>query len=552
MDDKFYTRIPNKDFDSKLTDTVSEKVDEYVKGKIALAGSIIAVISFLLGFLARYYFSESTRKQIEENVKKISEKISKDNEESQKKLDNLLNDQKEFITSNNHLNNDRITDLNRRFDNLRSMLDNQVQQASLSTNKNISDFQSNTNNRLKQVEEQLTKMVENTQVMVKAVQAAQENLEKVSSDKIDAKFSEAFDFLWADIISGMIDRAKDRGYKGQALIDDFQKLLKRELKITVDLQVKIIDTLMRCYYNTECIENGVDKRYDKMVALIRNYEDKYDLLAETYANAAIGLTNYYELFGTSDLLEAAIANCDKSIQRNRDYGLPYALKMELYSIASTKTREEELKAGYKEEIESLLYLIDRIPSALLKGEFLERLHMDKQLPYLKYHIEQLYLNYAKELTPFRENVIEDLIKNYSRATEYEKKLYLDLLDEGLVVHPNLDDEWKAISYIKGGAVVDLNNNETILTLKASSYLITSSNGYFDQGVIYFLPHLVPYSFLMVATEAKDNFKTVKGIYKLDSTANELTWCVAAEQKERPADFSSTAENDFSIITFSRQ
>src|SRR5207253_3747984 len=188
-----------------------------------------------------------------------SEKLSKDNEDAQKKLDSLLNEQKEFISTNNHLNDDRITDLNRRFDNLRSMLDNQVQQASLSTNKNISDFQSNTNNRLKQVEEQLTKMVENTQVMVKSVQAAQENLEKVSSDKIDTKFSEAFDFLWADIISGMIDRAKDRGYKGQALIDDFEKLLKRDLKITVDLKVKIIDTLMRCFYNTECIENGVDR-----------------------------------------------------------------------------------------------------------------------------------------------------------------------------------------------------------------------------------------------------------------------------------------------------
>ncbi|MCW3111116.1 MAG: hypothetical protein JWQ09_5622, partial [Segetibacter sp.] len=253
IDDKYYTRIPNSDFDSKLNDTVSEKVSDYIKGKIGLAGSILAVISFLLGFLARYYFSESTRKQIEENVKKISEKISKDNEEAQKKLDNLLNEQKEFISTNNHLNDDRITDLSRRFDNLRSMLDNQVQQSALSTNKNISDFQNNTNNRLKQVEEQLTKMVENTQMMVKSVQSAQENLEKANNDKIDTKFSEAFDFFLADFISGMIDRAKDRGFKGLALIDDFQKLLKRDLKITVDLKVKIIDTLMRCYYNTECI-----------------------------------------------------------------------------------------------------------------------------------------------------------------------------------------------------------------------------------------------------------------------------------------------------------
>lgn len=340
LDDKYYTRVPNADFDNKLNQTVADKVGDYIKGKVALSSSIIAVISFLLGFLAKYYFSENTRKQIDENVNKIREKVSKDNEEGQKKLDNLFNQQKEFLTSTNELYDHKIDDLDKRFENFRTAMNDRIQNSVDSTNKIVNVFQINTDGRLKQMEDQFTKMIETTQSMVKAVQATQENFEKVSADKIDNKFAEAFDFLWGDVVGSMMDRAKEQGYNGLNLIADFERILKKELelKVSVELMVKVIDTLMRCYYHTAILENGVDKRYDRMVKLIRDYEDKYQLLPETYANAAIGLTNNYELFGTNDLLDAAIANCDKSVQRNRDYGLPYALKMELYTIAPTKTR----------------------------------------------------------------------------------------------------------------------------------------------------------------------------------------------------------------------
>src|SRR5450432_2332626 len=73
MDEKYYTRIPNKDLDEKLTDMVNNGVGNYIGGKIALVSTIIGIISFLLGFLAKFFFSESTRKQIEDNVKKFSD-----------------------------------------------------------------------------------------------------------------------------------------------------------------------------------------------------------------------------------------------------------------------------------------------------------------------------------------------------------------------------------------------------------------------------------------------------------------------------------------------
>ena len=122
--------------------------------------------------------------------------------------------------------------------------------------------------------------------------------------------------------------------------------------------------------------------------------------------------------------------------------------MEILAIAMMKVREEEMKAKSRHEIEELLYLVDRIPSPLLKGEFLERLLQDKDVPYLKNYIEQLYSDYAKELAPYRENVIEQLVKNYTITNEKEKMLFTNLLQEGLNLHPNLDCRWKADPFYK--------------------------------------------------------------------------------------------------------
>lgn len=548
MDEKFYTRIPNKDLDNRLNELVSDKVGDYIGGKIALSSTIIGVISFLLGFLAKYFFSESTRKQIEEKVSENTVKLNKNNEDAQKKLEVLLNEQKEFINTTNSLNDDRIKDMTLRFDNLRSILESQLQQFSLNTNKNISDFQSNTNTRLKQSDEQLSKMTDGMQLTAKTIQGAQENFEKLSSDKIETKFTETFDFLWGDIISGMIDRAVQKNYNGQSLINDFEKLLNRELKVSIELKISIIDTLMRCYFYT----SKLDKRYEKMVALIRNYEEKkYDLLPETYVNAAIALTNNYELFGTADLREAALSNCDKSILKNRDYGVPYAIKMEILAIALFKAREDK-KAGIKHEIEDLLYLVDRIPSPLLKGEFLERILQDKEVAYLKNYILQLYLDYAKELTPYRETVVEQLVKNYSLTNDKEKKLFSNLLKEGLDVHPNLDGTWKADSFADAGNQIDLTNNEMHLVLSASKYSVSFANGYKETGVIYFLPHLAPFAYSLIPEDGDNKSKLIRGIYTYDHDAGKLGWCFNLPEKERPAEVSSTQQNSFSLIFFSLQ
>jgi uncharacterized protein (TIGR03067 family) len=544
LDETNYTRVPNKDLDDHLGEMINTKVGSYISGKIALVSTIIGVISFLLGYLAKYFFSESTRKQIEDNVKKFSDKISSDNAETQSRLESMLQDQKEYINTNNRLNDDRIKDLGNRFDSFHSNIDNQLQQVTASTNRNIGDFQSNANARLKQSEDQMNKLMETMQQSLSTMKDAQQNYEKQAGENIEAKFSETFDFLWGDIIQGMIDRAVQKNYTGQSLVNDFEKILNKDLNVGVELKIKLIDTLMRCYFYT----TDLPKRYEKMIELIKNYEDKYDLLPQTYVNASIALINNYELYGSADLRESALSNCDKSIQKDRDYGLPYAIKMEFLAIALAKVREDDIKKKIRHEIEELLYNISNIPSSLLKGEFLERLIQDKEIEYLKKYIDQLYSDYVKELTPFRENVMEQLVLNYSKTRDSEKKLFTNMLSEGIDNHPNLNGKWKVNSFIESGKSIDLQDQNMFLTLERSKYTINNSKGFEESGVIYFLPNLLPYSFSMIAEEKDKKIRVVKGIYTFDNSSKVLNMCINNPSQDRPVDLTSTPQNAYSLIS----
>ena len=112
-----------------------------------------------------------------------------------------------------------------------------------------------------------------------------------------------------NVVNAKIDRAADLKYNGKVLVESFEALLEN-LDISRELNIQVIDTMMRCYYHTKD-----DKKYEKMVALIKTYEDRYELLPETYVNAAIAFSNNYELYGTADLRETAMSYCDKSIMR---------------------------------------------------------------------------------------------------------------------------------------------------------------------------------------------------------------------------------------------
>ncbi|MEN9569163.1 MAG: hypothetical protein RL172_394 [Bacteroidota bacterium] len=546
LDDKYYTRVPNKDFDKQLTEMVDKQVGSYFSGKIAFISSLVGLISLLVGYLFRYYQGESTRKQIEISVKDAGDKMRTENSDAQKNLNLQLDTQKTFLADNNKLYNDRLSDISTRIDNIRTALNNQLQQYSSTVDKRIGDFEANIKTQITQLNDQYNTYATDTRSKLEKFETAQQEFVKINTEMLDKKMTETLDFLWGDVIGAMIDRAADRHYEGADLINSFEKLLGTNLKINTDLKIQVIDTLMRCYYHTP----KLDKKYDRMVSLIQTYDDKYELLPQTYVNAAIALTNNYELYGSADLKETAISNCDKSIKRERGYGIPYAIKVEIYLIDLLKARQQADKDTYTKMVDDQLYLVDGIDSPLLKGEFLQRLMLDKAVPFLQKYITALYTSFAKQLMPIRENVVFELVRNYAKATEAEKKMLTGLLQEGLDANSNIDGSWQAVAYEAAGETIALQDTLK-LELKLSDYSFITKDAVIEKGLIYYLPGILqPAAVLLVCEQGANKDKITRGIYQ-QLPGGELQICIGKVSGDRPATFTSGSADGYSLITFNK-
>ena len=545
MDDKFYTRVPNKDFDQRLNDTVDKQVSNYISGRLALISTIVGLMSFLLGYLAKYFFSESTRKQIEESVKAASDTMKNDNADAQKILNTQLDAQKSFVSDNNNLYNDRLGDINTRIDNLRNGLNNQFQNYSSNVDKRISDFEVNIKTQFTQLNEKYSEAAVDNKMKIEKFETTQQEFVKTSTQMLDTKITETLDFLWGDVIAAMMDRAADRKYDGADLVNSFEKLLQTDIKISKDLKIQVIDTLMRCFYSTSKLE----KKYDKMVSLIQNYDGKYELLPQTYVNAAIALTNNYELYGTPELRETAISNCDKSIKREPSYGIPYAVKIEIYMIDLLKSRDDVFKLAIAKQVDDLLYLVNGIDSSILKGEFLQRLILDKTVPFLKKYIDELYISFPLQLAPIRENVVYKLVKNFDKTGDWEKKIMEDLLKEGLMTNPDIDGKWKAVSFLEAGNNVAVDAG-MFLELHSKQYKFSIKETVVESGYVFYFPNIVPNALSLIAVEGNNKDNITRGIYEMKD-AGTLELCLAQPTKEKPVGFISDAENNYSLITLSK-
>jgi uncharacterized protein (TIGR03067 family) len=546
MDDKFYTRVPNKDFDKQLNDSVDSKVSDYLSGRVALIGTILGIISFALGFLTKYFFSESTRKQIEDSVRKASDDMKNDNSDAQKILNTQIEVQKSFVAENNKLYGERLGDISIRIDNLRNGLTNQLQNYSGTVDKRIGDFEANVKTQVTQLNDQFAGFYGDTKSKIEKVESTQLEFVKSTTELIDKKLNESLGFLWEDVVTAKIERTADLKYTGKGVVESFEALLRRNLPISTELNIKLIDTMMRCYYHTKDDKKD-DKKYEKMVSLIKTYEDKYELLPETYVNAAIAFTNNYELYGTADLRETAISNCDKSIKRDRSYGIPYSVKVEIYMIDLLKSRDDAARQGFIKEIDELLYLIKTIDSPLLKGEFLQRLLLDKAVPFLKKYIDELYSIFAIQLAPIRENVIFKLVKNLDKANEWERKMMEDLLSEGLNANPNIDGKWHCIDCMDAGNNLEAEAGVS-MELKNSVYTFFEKDAVVETGYVFYPPHIKPYTLSLIAVRGNNTDTITRGIYqkKEDGT---LELCLSEPSKERPVSFLSDAVNKNKLITF---
>jgi hypothetical protein len=189
-----------------------------------------------------------------------------------------------------------------------------------------------------------------------------------------------------------------------AEIDSFKNILDLDsITITDHKKVQVIDTIMRCYY----VSNDAD-RINKMIDLIKEYEQEYTLLPSTYYNAAVAFSKMFNDFGNKNYLDSAIENCNKSINMLPDYGLAFGLKLELYMMAIAKAFDDNEIKHFKNELLKVFKDIENNKSLYLCSELIERLDIDKDY-YFKPYIERLYKEYPDEMLKISARVTKPII-----------------------------------------------------------------------------------------------------------------------------------------------
>jgi len=225
------------------------------------------------------------------------------------------------------------------------------------------------------------------------VDAAINQLKQENEDKIE----HIIRLHYSTVVSSLIDFKKEKLEEKKTITEeeDIEELiayLKDEsIILSKEKKVKLIDTIIRSYYKSNVLQ-----RIEKMIALIKEYEDKFILLSSTYINAALAFGDMFERYGAKNYLIAAIENCNKSIKILPDYGLAFAQKLELYIMAITKAFDDDERKLYENEISKIFKDIENNSSIALCTELVDRLEVDKKY-FAGPYIDKLYRDFATEM-----------------------------------------------------------------------------------------------------------------------------------------------------------
>jgi hypothetical protein len=218
-------------------------------------------------------------------------------------------------------------------------------------------------------------------------------LNKENEEKIKSISTHYFSTVIDSLLDFKIETITKKNNKvEEAVVDDLKSYLADEsITITERKKVFLIDTIMRCYYY-----GNYPQRIEKMIDLIKEYEMKFPLLESTYVNAAIAFSDMYDRYGTKDFLNSAIENCNKSIRILPDYGLAFALKLELFTMAISKAFDGNEAKQYETELLKVFKDIGNNTSPYLCSELIARFDADRN-SFMGPYLEKLYKSYESEM-----------------------------------------------------------------------------------------------------------------------------------------------------------
>ncbi|MGZ5255275.1 MAG: hypothetical protein ACXWV4_12895 [Flavitalea sp.] len=395
------------------------------------------------------------------------------------------------------------------------------------------------NRKLKdEVAESITLKSKNIEQSIETVSTTQtDTLKKVKV--LDEKIANTMDMFWDEMAMLILEKGRDK----KNLDGEFEKKINHFLKyehVTLSdaRQIQLIDTLMRSYYYS----NEEDNKYKKMVKLIGEYENKFELEPQTYANAAIAHSNIYELYGHESDRVNSLINCEKSILRKKDYGIPYTVKLEIYMIDYVKAPDEIKKKEALDNIRTTFKSIENNQSTIISVEVIERMNIDRTIDYLKPYYTQLELMFDYEVNKIRQRALEYYLKNYTITVTNEKDLKnLEMiLKHGLEKRPvNIDGRWKVTGITNSGLVEMPGAIDEIISIKGYMY---ESNGELGSGMIYFLNGGSQLTMFFYKNNQNNTFIKVPSIYRIDQGIMNI--CYDRYLTGTPTGFVTNAENKY--------
>lgn len=393
------------------------------------------------------------------------------------------------------------------------------------------------NRKLKdEVAESITLKSKNIEQSIETVSTTQlDTLKKVKV--LDEKIANTMDMFWDEMAMLILEKGRDK----KNLDVEFEKKINHFLKyehvtLSDSRQIQLIDTLMRSYYYSA----DEDNKYKKMVKLIGEYENKFELEPQTYANAAIAHSNIYELYGHDSDRVNCLINCEKSILRKKDYGIPYTVKLEIYMIDYVKAPDEIKKKEALDNIRTTFKSIENNKSTIISVEVIERMNIDRTIDYLKPYYTQLELMFDYEVNKIRERALDYYLKNYSITASNEKDLKnLEMIfQHGSDKRPvNIDGSWKVTGIIDAGQVVMPGAIDEIISIKGYIY---ESNGVLGSGMIYYLNGGSQLTMFLYVNNKNNTFLKVPSIYKIDQGIMNI--CYDGYKTETPNSFVTNPEN----------
>jgi hypothetical protein len=180
---------------------------------------------------------------------------------------------------------------------------------------------------------------------------------------------------------------------------------------------------MRCLYYTG--QYGVKTvRYKEMINLLNSYEKNFDLLPETYANSAIALSNQYGEYGLKIDRDACLDACEKSISKLPDYGLAYAIKLEVLLMDYEKAYDDNEREISIASIKRTLKSISSNSSIFIRGELLERFEEDMAL--LQKYLRNIEKICPKEMEELRTRALPECLDVYEGNNGRFKNVILQI------------------------------------------------------------------------------------------------------------------------------